>query len=54
MNSSMEGQIVNYSCVYIILFLLHVLVFVESHHQSKNTKKDNLNIIHFKDTPAQS
>jgi len=34
MNSSMEGQIVNHSCVYIILFMLHVSAFVESHHQA--------------------
>jgi len=53
MNSSMEGQIVNHSCVYIILFLLHVLAFVKSHHQEIQKHKDNLNI-HLKDTPAHS
>jgi len=40
MNSSIEGQIVNHSCVYIILFLLHVLAFVENHHQAIQKHKE--------------
>jgi hypothetical protein len=39
-NNREEVQNINHKCVYIILFLLHVLAFLVSHHQAiPNTQR---------------
>ena len=56
MNKSKEAQIIYQNYAHIILFLLHVLAFLESHHQAiqKICKERQFKYTHWNDSHSDS